>query len=47
MTRKKLSRLYWEKLGDNFHYLGPDELSKFWKEEYEAHKELGKVFKKN
>jgi tripartite-type tricarboxylate transporter receptor subunit TctC len=36
-----------KKLGDNFHYLGPDELSKFWREEYEAHKELGKVFKKN
>jgi tripartite-type tricarboxylate transporter receptor subunit TctC len=35
-----------KKLGDNFHYLGPDELSKFWREEYEAHKELGKVFKK-
>jgi tripartite-type tricarboxylate transporter receptor subunit TctC len=35
-----------KKLGDNFHYLGPDELTKFWREEYEAHKELGKVFKK-
>ena len=35
-----------KKLGDDFHYLGPDELTKFWREEYEAHKELGKVFKK-
>jgi len=35
-----------KKLGDNFHYLGPNDLSKFWREEYEAHKELGKVFKK-
>jgi tripartite-type tricarboxylate transporter receptor subunit TctC len=35
-----------KKLGDNFHYLGPNKLPKFWREEYEAHKELGKVFKK-
>jgi tripartite-type tricarboxylate transporter receptor subunit TctC len=34
-------------LGDNFHYLGPDELTKFWRQEYEVHKELGKVFKKS
>lgn len=33
------------KLGDNFHYLGPDETTKMWREEYEAHKELGKAFK--
>ena len=36
-----------KKLGDDFHYLGPDELTKSWREEYEAHKELGKFFKKN
>jgi tripartite-type tricarboxylate transporter receptor subunit TctC len=35
-----------KKLGDHFHYLGPDELTKFWREEYEAHRELGKAFKK-
>jgi len=35
-----------KKLGDEFSYLDPDELTKFWREEFEAHKELGKVFKK-
>ena len=35
-----------QNLGDNFHYLGPDEFTKFWRGEYEAHKEMGKVFKK-
>jgi tripartite-type tricarboxylate transporter receptor subunit TctC len=33
------------KLGDYYHYAGPDELNKFWRAEYEAHKELGKAFK--
>jgi hypothetical protein len=35
-----------KKLVDDFHYLGPDEITKYWRQEYEAHKELGKVFKK-
>ena len=35
-----------KKLGDNFHYLGPDDLTKFWQEELEVHRELGKAFKK-
>jgi len=34
------------KLGDEINYLGPDEFAKFWREEYETQKELGKVFKK-
>ena len=33
-------------LGDDIYYLGPDEFAKVWREEYEAHKELGKIFKK-
>ncbi|MEI7672793.1 MAG: tripartite tricarboxylate transporter substrate binding protein [Deltaproteobacteria bacterium] len=33
------------KLGDNFHYLGPDEMTKVWREEYDLQKELGKSFK--
>lgn len=46
MLEDKSSLAMIQKLGDNFHYLGPDELTKFWQEEYEAHKELGKVFRK-
>jgi tripartite-type tricarboxylate transporter receptor subunit TctC len=34
------------KLGDEINYLGPDEFAKFWREEYETQKELGKIFKK-
>ena len=34
------------KLGDEINYLGPDEFAKFWREEYETQRELGKIFKK-
>ena len=33
------------KLGDYYMYLGPDEMNKVWREEYEAQKELGKALK--
>jgi tripartite-type tricarboxylate transporter receptor subunit TctC len=46
MSEDKSSVAMIRQLGDNFYYMGPDELTKFWREEYEAHKELGKVFKK-
>ena len=46
MSEDKSSVAMIRQLGDNFHYLGPDELTQFWREEYEVHKELGKVFKK-
>jgi hypothetical protein len=32
--------------GDDIQYLGPDEFTKVWREEYEARKDLGKIFKK-
>lgn len=35
-----------KKFGDEVQYLGPDEFSKVWREEYETQKELGKAFKK-
>ena len=35
-----------KRLGDDIYYLGPDEFAKFWRAEYEAHKEIGKMFKK-
>ena len=34
------------KLGDEINYMGPDEFTKFWREEYETQRELGKIFKK-
>ncbi len=35
-----------KKFGDDIQYLGPDEFTKIWREEFESHKELGKIFKK-
>lgn len=35
-----------KKLGDEINYMGPDEFTKFWREEYETQRELGKIFKK-
>jgi tripartite-type tricarboxylate transporter receptor subunit TctC len=35
-----------KKLGDEINFLGPDEFTKVWREEYETQKELGKIFKK-
>jgi tripartite-type tricarboxylate transporter receptor subunit TctC len=35
-----------KQFGDDIQYLGPDELAKVWKEEYEAHKKLGQMMKK-
>ena len=32
--------------GDSPNYLGPDEFGKLWREEYELHKELGRIYKK-
>jgi tripartite-type tricarboxylate transporter receptor subunit TctC len=35
-----------KRLGDEIQYLGPDEFTKAWREEYETQKELAKIFKK-
>jgi tripartite-type tricarboxylate transporter receptor subunit TctC len=35
-----------EQLGDEMHYKGPEEFAKYWRDEYEVHKELGKLYKK-
>lgn len=42
---KSFLRLY-SKLGEEPLYRGPDEFVKFWRDEYEAHKKLGEIFKK-
>lgn len=46
MTEDNSVKSMIQRFGDDIHYLGPDEFSKVWREEYEAHKELGKIFKK-
>ena len=46
MSEDKSSVAMIRQLGDNFHYMGPDELTKFWKEEFEACKEIGRAYKK-
>ncbi len=35
-----------KRFGDEINFLGPDEFTKVWREEYETQKELGKIFKK-
>ena len=35
-----------KKAGQEVHYLGPDEFTKAWREEYEQYKELAKIYKK-
>jgi tripartite-type tricarboxylate transporter receptor subunit TctC len=46
MTEDKSVASMINKLGDEINYMGPDGFSKFWREEYETQKELGKIFKK-
>ena len=35
-----------KRFGDEVQFLGPDEFGKLWREEYETHKELAKIYKK-
>ena len=46
MTQDKTVLSMIKQMGDGIYYLGPDEFAKVWREEYEAQKELRKVFKK-
>jgi tripartite-type tricarboxylate transporter receptor subunit TctC len=46
MTEDKSVVAMINKLGDEVNYMGPEEFTKFWREEYETQKELGKTFKK-
>jgi tripartite-type tricarboxylate transporter receptor subunit TctC len=45
MMENKTSIENIKKLGDSYMYLGPDEMNKFWREEYEAQKKLGAALK--
>jgi tripartite-type tricarboxylate transporter receptor subunit TctC len=33
------------KLGDEFHYMGPDEFAKYWRQDYQIYKDMAKMFK--
>jgi tripartite-type tricarboxylate transporter receptor subunit TctC len=46
MTEDKSVLSMIKQFGDQIQFLGPDEFTKVWREEYETHKELGKLFKK-
>ncbi len=46
MTEDKSVMGMIKRFGDDIYYLGPDEFTKIWREEFETHKELGKIFKK-
>lgn len=35
-----------QRMGDDIQYLGPDEFARAWRAEYEAQKEMGKIFRK-
>jgi tripartite-type tricarboxylate transporter receptor subunit TctC len=46
MTEDKSFQALVKQLGDEVNFLGTDEFEKTWRAEYEAHKELGKFYKK-
>jgi tripartite-type tricarboxylate transporter receptor subunit TctC len=46
MTENKQVIENYAKLGNEFHYLGPDEFAKFWRKDFQNYKEMAKIFKK-
>ena len=46
MVEDKTVTTMLKQFGDDINYLGHDEFTKYWREEYELYKELGKTFKK-
>lgn len=46
VTEDKSFQALVKKLGDEPGYMGPEEFSKEWRAEFEAHRELGKLYKK-
>jgi tripartite-type tricarboxylate transporter receptor subunit TctC len=35
-----------QKMGDEFHYLGPDDFAKYWRKDYQVYKDMAKMFGK-
>ena len=46
MTEDKSVVSMINQLGDEIQYLGPDEFTRVWREEFESQKELGRYLKK-
>jgi tripartite-type tricarboxylate transporter receptor subunit TctC len=46
MTEDKSVQSLLQKSGEKIYYLGPDDFRKVWGAEYDAYKELGKIYKK-
>jgi tripartite-type tricarboxylate transporter receptor subunit TctC len=45
MTENKQVIASLAKLGDEFHYMGPDEFAKYWRDDYQVYKDMAKMFK--
>lgn len=43
---KSVASMIKKQLGDEIYYQGPEEFAKFWRAEYEANRELGKLYKR-
>jgi len=46
MTEDKSFQALVKQLGDETNYVGPDDFAREWRAEFEAHRELGRLFKK-
>jgi tripartite-type tricarboxylate transporter receptor subunit TctC len=46
MTEDKSVISMIKQFGDDIRFLGPDDFSKLWRNEYESYKEIGKIFRK-
>jgi len=46
MTEDKSVQSILQKSGEKIYYLGPEEFRKVWESEYEAYRDLGKIYKK-
>ena len=46
ITQKKEAIAGMEKLGEDYSYMGPEEFAKYWRQDFQIYKEMGKMFKK-
>jgi tripartite-type tricarboxylate transporter receptor subunit TctC len=46
MTENPRAIAGFQKLGEEFGYMGPDEFAKYWRKDFQIYKEMGKMFKK-
>jgi tripartite-type tricarboxylate transporter receptor subunit TctC len=46
MTENPQAIAGFQKLGEEFGYMGPDEFAKYWRKDYQIYKEMGRILKK-